>query len=389
MNQSLVLFLFVFFLFAQSHALQPKFYKNKLLCSKSDFLLATSLIEQTPTQPPLFSINECDMITDGPICLSNGDRIFLPFASKNGLNGYWNFDEEKALDQSGNRNHLIGVVDAGPAFGGYGSSSFFSNGNYLYVSNDTAFNSFRDFSLTFLVFIKTDMNENKGIRNCPLIQKGNDDLSSKTYQRNPAIYYDRKDKKVSVYIKANNRKEDPQGEVIISNGKLFQNRWYHIAVVKNNNKVYLYLNGLLDSQIILKGYNQQFQISKAPLYIGNVPWLQADCSFPFLIDELRYYSIALDKDYIQAEASPILGGIEPSYIEIGCLECTIKKAATICNEGYRLCTSIELHTGGYQIARSLGLITSSNSLIWTHNSLNEKEKYAFTRGIALCCAILK
>lgn len=129
-------------------------------------------------------------------------------------------------------------------------------------------------------------------------------------------------------------------------------------------------------------------MNTGPLYIGNVPWFKSNVLFPFLIDELRYYNIALDKDYIQAEASPILGGIEPSYIEIGCLNCSLRKAANICHEGYRLCTSIELHTGGYQIARSLGLITSDTN-IWTNNALNDLEKYESMKGLGLCCAILK
>lgn len=383
MKNRILLFIFTVFYILQSNELKPKSYAGKSLCLKRDFLYATSLIEQTSIDESLFSINECDMITDGPICLSNGDRIFLPYSVKKGLIGYWNFDEEKPLDQSGNRNHAIGKIDAGPAFGGYGASAYFNNGNYLYVSNNNSFNSL-NFSLTFLVFIKTNINENKGADSCPLIHKGNDDLVAKKYQRNPAIYYDRKNKKVSVYIKTDNR-EELQGERIESKGGLLPNKWYHIAVVQNNNNVYLYLNGLLDSQLTLKGLSE---LNTGPLYIGNVPWFKSNVLFPFLIDELRYYNIALDKDYIQAEASPILGGIEPSYIEIGCLNCSLRKAANICHEGYRLCTSIELHTGGYQIARSLGLITSDTN-IWTNNALNDLEKYESMKGLGLCCAILK
>ena len=43
------------------------------------------------------------------------------------------------------------------------------------------------------------------------------------------------------------------------------------------------------------------------------------------MDEVRYYSVALSEDHVQAEASPVLGGIEPSFIQVGCLECFVRK----------------------------------------------------------------
>ena len=70
---------------------------------------------------------ECDMLTQGPICLFNGDRILLPYNTQSDLSGYWSFDEIRPLDQSGHKNHAIGVVKPGASFGGYGSSALFSN----------------------------------------------------------------------------------------------------------------------------------------------------------------------------------------------------------------------------------------------------------------------
>ena len=86
-----------------------------------------------------FDSNECDLITDGPICLFNGDKIILPYSRPENLIGYWNFDEMRPLDYSGLRNHALNIVKSGPSFGGIGNSAFFSNGDHLEVINTKAF----------------------------------------------------------------------------------------------------------------------------------------------------------------------------------------------------------------------------------------------------------
>jgi len=331
-----------------------------------------------------FDNSECDLISDGAICLFNGDRVLLPYATPRGLVGYWNFDEIRALDNSGNRNHGVGRVKSGPAFGGFGSSGFFSSGDYIQIPASPAFKS-TDFTVTFWLFVVQDFfTSSKGIRYCPLVQRGNDDLFAKTYQRSPAIYYDRKDKNLKVLVKTANE-EAPQGEFVITNARVGSQRWLHIAVVKLDTKLKVYVNGILDSQILLKSSVEQIN---SPLYIGNVPWLKDQCDFPFLVDEMRYYNIAVEEDRIQAEASPILGGIEPSFLQLGCMNCSLKEASQSCVEGYRLCTSIELHTGGYQIARSMGWL-NWNTHLWTHGALKTPSDFNNLKGLSLCCAELK
>ena len=145
------------------------------------------------------------------------------------------------------------------------------------------------------------------------------------------------------------------------------------------------MNGILDTEAILQG---GYQENKSPLYIGNAPWMSSQCEFPFLMDELRYYSKALEEDYIQAEAAPALGGISPNFLKLGCSDCGIDEANSKCVNGYRLCTSIELHTGGYQIARSLGLL-SWDTHIWTHSALDNKKDYMSLKGLGLCCKVLE
>jgi hypothetical protein len=331
-----------------------------------------------------FDNSECDLISEGPICLFNGDRILLPYAAPKGLVGYWNFDEVKPLDNSGNRNHGIGNLKSGAAFGGFGSSALLTQGDYITIPHNAAFKS-NDYTVTFWLFVVQDFfTANKGVKFCPLIQRGKDDLFSKTYQRSPALYYDRKVKNFKFYVKTNNE-EEAQGESLQSNARVTTQRWLHIAMVKTDNKIKLYVNGILDSQMQLKGNPE---INTDPLYIGNVPWLKDQCDFPFMLDELRYYNVAIEEDKIQAEASPILGGVEPSFLQLGCMNCSLKDASQSCTDGYKLCTSIELHTGGYQIARSMGWL-NWNTHIWTHGAIKNPSDFEKLNGLALCCSELK
>ena len=332
-----------------------------------------------------FDESQCDLVADGPVCLYNGDRILLPYAVPKGLVGYWNFDESLSLDNSGNKNHAIGEVKAGPAFGGLGSSAYFGtgNGDFLKIPYTKLFEPV-EFSVTFWFFLIEESYSTKGTRNCPLIQRGNDDLFSKKFERSPALYFDRKTKNLKAFVKTGDE-DSIQGESVNSNARLMKQRWHHIGLVNGGGNLKLYINGILDAQLSLKS---DTVMNTGDLFIGNVPWLKDQCNFPFLLDEVRYYNNQIDEDFIQAEASPTLGGVEPSFLTLGCMNCSLKDASQACTEGYRLCSSIELHTGGYQIARSMGWLDSATHM-WTHGALKTPEDFDKLKGLALCCAELK
>jgi len=331
-----------------------------------------------------FSSSECDMLSEGPICLFNGERVILPFAVPKGCIGYWNFDDIRPLDNSGNTNHALGMIGAGPAFGSLGASAFFKDGEYLEVPFNNNFGT-NDFTITFFYYLIEDSySSSTGTRFCPMIQRGNDNLYSKEFQRSPGLYLDRKDKILKTYVSSLDA-DSVQGELLDSNAKIRSQKWFHFALQKDKNNVKLYINGILDAQIKLKASSQQ---NKGSLYIGGVPWLKDQCNFPFLLDEFRYYNIAIDENYIQAEASPVLGSIESSFIQLGCINCGLKEAAVACVEGYHVCTSIELHTGGYQVARSMGWL-SWNTHIWSHSALKNQKEFDKLKGLSLCCSDLK
>lgn len=134
-----------------------------------------------------------------------------------------------------------------------------------------------------------------------------------------------------------------------SNARMPHGRWAHIAIVRAESKIKLYFNGILDSIAPTDGFTLT---NKHPLYLGGTPWHNEDCNVPMLMDEVRIYNRPLHEAEIEAEASPALGNIEPSYIQLGCVNCLLEKASKSCIEGYHICTSIELHSGGYQIART-------------------------------------
>jgi len=331
-----------------------------------------------------FDISMCELVTNGPICLMNGDRIFLPMANPKGLSGYWSFDEASPFDDSGNGNHAINLAKVGPSLGGIGNSALFSEGNFLKVPNQNIFNTI-NFTITFWFYlINQKIDENLSLKLCPILQKGDDDLFNKSYSRLPAIFFDRKDKNFKIYTKTNLQNLN-QGESFNSNAKVTSDKWYHIALIKKNEKLFFYVNGILDFKFDLKGTQI---INSGNLYIGGSPAYSDQCKFSFLIDELRYYNVAIEEDYIEAEASPSLGGIEPNFLQLGCLNCNIKQAASSCVDGYKLCSSIEMHTAGYQISRTMGWL-KFDTHIWTHGALENEKEFENVKGLALCCAEIK
>lgn len=330
-----------------------------------------------------FSDSQCDLITEGPACIYEGDRVILPSARPKNLIGYWNFDEIKPIDNSGFKNHAAHTVQSGPSFGGIGYSAYFTEGKYLEVQHSNDFKS-KDFTVSFWFYLMKDENNFSGTKICPLIQKGKDDLFNKTYNRFPSIYFDRKVRNFKVYM-ISNKEHIIQGENFTSNAKATYEKWVHISLIKKNKNLKFYFNGILDFQINLK---REIEINTDNLFIGNVPWLSEICNYPFLIDELRYYNAAIDEDFIQAEASPVLGGIEPNFLQLGCLNCSLNDASKSCKEGYKLCSGIELNTGGYQISRAMGWL-NWDSHIWTNTALENKQESQKLKGLGLCCVDIK
>ena len=61
----------------------------------------------------------------------------MPPAIPDGLTGLWTFDDNQVLDYSGNSNHGLSPVEAGPAAWSTGASSSFS-GTYIEIPHDSS-----------------------------------------------------------------------------------------------------------------------------------------------------------------------------------------------------------------------------------------------------------
>lgn len=128
-------------------------------------------------------------------------------------------------------------------------------------------------------------------------------------------------------------------------------------------------------------------------YLGGDPWRKG--GFDGFVDEFKYYNRALTTDEIQADAAFALGGIEPSFVELGCMGCDLEQSRRTCRAGYHLCNQRDLYSGAYMIARTMGWATS-NSHVWSKEeadaggalstSWSGEAPGATTSGLGLCCA---
>lgn len=322
--------------------------------------------------PSLNSAPVCDVAVDSAICLHGEQKVLLPDARSYGLEMHLDFDSIRPLDTSGLRNHASGETLAGAGVGGAGSSALFRK-NYIYVPHSEDFKS-ADFSYTFFVYLLEDAvsRRTNSLHDqfCPIIHKGI--MREDAQEAAPAILFNPKDGRIKVVL-GTSKTMSVAGEEMQSNSRLRPHAWYHISVVRHINRLRLYVDGILDSTFVTEGATRTNEL---PIYIGGAPYSENVCDTPMLLDELRLYSRAIGRDEIQAEASIVLNGIEPSYIHLGCVSCNKEEAVTSCPDGYHLCDKLELYTGGYQVARKLSLGTS---LVSSGSATPAK-------GTALCCS---
>lgn len=349
----------------------------------------------------------CDVKSTGPVCVNGGNTVLMPAAAASALGGHWTFDQQAALDASGNGNHGVGDVQHGPAPAGSGYSAFFE-ANFLMVPDSEQFHT-EDFSYSFWVYMLDDpvAQAREAPHWCPLLRKGVYLTAAAEFANAPALLFSRNTGhlRASVTTSVSGHGE---GEFVDSNARILPARWVHLAVVHHGagskigaSSLLIYVNGILDAKLTLQGVVEQ---NTYPLYIGGDPFTAEDCQFKLYVDEVRMYGRAVAPHELQAEAAPAVAGIDPSFVHLGCLRCSFEEAVHSCPPNRHICSALELHTGGYQVARALGWFTSGVH-VWTHSAIVKEEQAARqfasgeglilpgssataprpSQGLALCC----
>jgi len=126
-------------------------------------------------------------------------------------------------------------------------------------------------------------------------------------------------------------------------------------------------------------------VNHGSMYVGNDPWRPAG-GIAGYIDELRYYSRVLSVDEIQAEASNGLGLVEPAFVELGCMGCSLDNCAKSCRQGFQMCNSRDLYSGGYFVARSMSW-AAQDTRIWSAEDGVTTSPGDKTSGLCMCCRI--
>jgi hypothetical protein len=184
-----------------------------------------------------------------------------------------------------------------------------------------------------------------------IVQKGKNEV-----QRAPAVYLEPRIRQIKVAVStkpAAGGASDAATVSVSSSSRVQFERWTHIAVVRKSKSLQLFVNGILDGMNVTDSEGST-ELNQGSLYVGNTPWQVDAGTFPMYVDELKLFGRAVSADEIEAEASPALGGVEPAFARLGCASCSYDDATTSCPEDYHLCSAMELHIGGYQIARTMG-----------------------------------
>lgn len=260
----------------------------------------------------------CDLSIEDSICLFDGKTVITPPPTIDHLIMFLTFDQTEALDQSGNKNHAKGTKNRGPGYflsQGY-SAHFKGELNVEVAPSDTLNKALADqFTVSFWIFV------NKfgtlTTEQCNIIAKGNQDNIPFS------VSIDVTSKQLMVTTDT----EEKGPLTLTSNARLLNQRWTHVAVTRSKSIMVLYVNGNLDTVATMSAGKAS---AKTPLYVGRMPWqgfIGGGCSIDFFLDELKVWDQVIEEAWIEAESGLALGaGTDPHSIELGCLNCDIKKA---------------------------------------------------------------
>lgn len=68
---------------------------------------------------------------------------------------------------------------------------------------------------------------------------------------------------------------------------IFRDLWPVSVVVRHQNRMRLYVDGILDSSLVTEGSTKTNDL---PLFVGGAPYAENVCDMPMLLDEFRMFS---------------------------------------------------------------------------------------------------
>lgn len=347
---------------------------------------ATGLASEEPQR--------CGLSVDSAVCYGDGTVALSAPALPKGLIGHWTFDEEGLQDMSGFEHHgFTEFLERGPPAMGVGQSAAFRN-SFLTIDASSLQKLWRNqFSFTFWIFLADggssgDSNVS-GAREslwCPIFRKAgfNEEFLGSSSGA-PGLHMNIVPGLHMGRLRASLSVSGTMGSAhsVESHARLLPNRWTQMAVTyaghsdpEGTGTLFVVVNGILDAQMDITG---ESLFDNAPIYVGGDPGAADGCDHTVYIDEFKIFDVALTLIDMQAESTFALGGASPGFAHLGCSSCFLRDAQTICPKTRHLCSSLELDTGGYQVATAMGWLYPGVR-IWTSASYGEEGV-----GLALCC----
>ncbi|GFE53699.1 concanavalin A-like lectin glucanase family protein, putative [Babesia ovis] len=296
------------------------------------------------------------------LCL--GEQVMMPKSKQRGLIASWTFDAIEPLDESGNGNHIVDKVTAGPPSTGHGCSAVFDEDTSYRVVDSPSLDV-QEFTLDLRIY--------------PLDSQGTGFRSIVSrrsyYAQSPTLMLYPQSNRLSVRVSTT----DSVNEGLTSNAAVPPRRWTQITVVAREKTLKLFINGSLDSAIALRG---DLVPGSGDLFLGRKLDTQG---FNGYLDDVKLYNYAMAGGLAASFANPSLTGMgAPFRIQLAATHCSMQEASSngLCASGCKLCTLDQLYRGAAHVARVNGWLHDSNR-IW-HAGIPHAPP-SETRAALCCC----
>jgi hypothetical protein len=312
----------------------------------------SSAIEDTCTRVPL------------SVCLGKGEQMLAADAHGKTLVGWWQFDDNSGYDSSGNGGYAKPVPEVGPAQGGVGASASLDGQTSVVLPHHEAMQG-QGMTVAFWIYLLQD----SGGMYRYIMRKG-----AEGDETSPTIQLHQESRRLHIRVKTEGQDEERFDSV----GFIPKRRWTHVGLVLEGEQARLYINGIRDQLLVLRG---RVRFNNGPITLGGGG---SNAGVKSFIDDVRVYNEGLEEARMHSLAHGALGPVSPDFAKLGCNNqpCTYAKAQHGCPETYHLCAARELYAGGLQVARAQGWFLL-NTRVWpakapVHMSAQEQR-------LAICC----